>query len=96
MALNLFVCNNKIKLFTLVGNVALCQDSGVSTSSIVEADGIMRHRNNMVVMSNAIKEVGFLPEGLYSDTVPRVTSSPSLTSTAQELSLRGISLSLSS
>ncbi|XP_078148849.1 putative histone acetyltransferase HAC-like 3 isoform X1 [Carex rostrata] len=80
----------------LNGNVALYQDSGVSTSSIVEADGIMRHRNNMVVMSNAIKEVGFLPEGLYSDTVPQVTSSPSLTSTGQELNLRGNSTEMSS
>jgi hypothetical protein len=85
------------KEFTLVGNALLRQNSGTSTSSQVSvggSHGIIRQKTNMAGTGNVIRDVGFLPDELYGDTVPQGTS-PSVTSCRQELHPLGISLFLS-
>jgi hypothetical protein len=50
----------------------------------------VRQNYNTVGTDNVIRDVGFLPDGLYSDTVPQGTFSPSVTSCRQELHPLGI------
>ncbi|KAJ4770380.1 histone acetyltransferase of the CBP family 12 [Rhynchospora pubera] len=70
----------------LKGNVLLRQDSGASTTA---TEGVMHHRDGLAGTSNAIREVGLLPDDPNRDAVSRASFSPSLNSNKKELNPLG-------